>query len=114
MFAIKVASVEILPMYGFELLPYSRLETLVISLLRSTVMVTCPTASGLVAACADGVTNVFACQLSRKNPWVAAIDGSVGGVMVVVVSVLLLPPPPPPVELSFLQFCNIRQKIAAM
>ena len=54
----------------------------------------------------DGMVNVFACQLlSRKKPWVLAVTGVFGGVMVVVVV---------PLFVTWLSFLHASSNVAAV
>jgi len=63
----------------------------------------------VVVEVADGAIHVFDCQLSRKNPCVLAMAGSVGGVIVVgAVSVGVLPPP---LAELFLQACTNKARL---
>src|SRR6185503_16015611 len=114
MFAIRVGWSTTWLINGLMLLPNIRLETLVVIWLKSTTTVTAPSAEGFETLCpVAGTVKVFACQLSRKKPWVTATDGSVpitidppGPVPTpVLIGVLVLPPPPPLFAGSFLQAC---------
>src|SRR6185312_848320 len=75
--AISTGSVTYCPIKGLVLFPYILVDAWVTIWLRSTVTDTAPFAEGFDTVCVlAGTVNVFADQLSRKKPCVAATAGS--------------------------------------
>src|SRR6185503_12182945 len=76
-FAISTGSVRYWPIKGLVLFPYILVDAWVTIWLRSTITDTAPFAEGFDTLWVlAGAVNVFADQLSRKNPCVAATAGS--------------------------------------